>query len=112
MRATVTGNLYATDLAELLVGGGMPFREAHRKVGELVSALERDGRSVTDIAAKEWPGLLPELGADVATLLDPDASVRRRATPGGTSPESVAAQTAEIRRRAAGIRSRTARSSS
>lgn len=77
----------ATDLAEWLVGRGMPFRDAHAVVGEKVRrALAGEGSLVELVAAD------PQLGADAAALLEPGVSVTRRTTRGGGSPEAVAAQ--------------------
>ena len=77
----------ATDLAEHLVEGGMPFREAHALVGGLVrSAVER-GVPLDELVMNE-----PNLGPDVLSLLEPGSAVRRRTTPGGGGPEPVARQ--------------------
>jgi argininosuccinate lyase len=91
--------LYATDLAEALVRAGVPFREAHRRVGELLRRLESEGRALRTLSRDEWTDLgLPD-GAD---LLDADRAVRARSTPGGPSPQSVLAQ-AEAIDRALGV---------
>ena len=77
----------ATDLAELLVERGTPFREAHAIVGEIVrTALEGHGAMVDLVTAH------PQLGPDAAALLAPGVSVTRRTTRGGAGPEAVAAQ--------------------
>jgi argininosuccinate lyase len=81
--------LFATDLAEALVRAGAPFREAHRRTGELLKQLDEDGRSMRDLRPEEWTSFGV---ADGASLLDADASVRARTTPGGPSPESVSQQ--------------------
>ena len=81
--------LFATDLAEALVRTGVPFREAHRRTGELLKQLEENGRALRDLSSEEWGSFGV---ADGASLLDPDASVRARTTPGGPSPESVSHQ--------------------
>jgi argininosuccinate lyase len=81
--------LFATDLAEELVKGGVPFREAHRRVGTLLRELEAQGRTLRDLDGEEW------LHAGLpggAALLDPDRAVRVRSMPGGPAPERVAAQ--------------------
>ncbi len=81
--------LYATDLAEDLVRAGVPFRLAHRRIGELLKRLDAEHRSLRSLGPDEWRDLgLPE----GASLLDPDRSVRARSTPGGPSPSSVLAQ--------------------
>ncbi len=77
----------ATDLAEHLVAGGMPFREAHAVVGTLVRQSLDEG-----IALRELVEASPELGPDALFLLDRGTAVRRRTTPGGAGPEPVAAQ--------------------
>ncbi|HXF57471.1 MAG TPA: argininosuccinate lyase [Actinomycetota bacterium] len=99
MRAAVTGDLYATDLAEYLVSKGLPFREAHRLVGTIVAELEEEGRTLTDVRPEEWSRWSPLLGPEVGSLLAPEASVERRVTAGGTSPKSVDHQLAALRAR-------------
>ncbi|HEY6566503.1 MAG TPA: argininosuccinate lyase, partial [Actinomycetota bacterium] len=90
MRASCAdAGLYATDIAEALVRDGVPFREAHRRTGELLKRLDDDGRTLTDLDASEWA----DFGVpDGAALLDPDASLAARTTAGGPSLESVRAQ--------------------
>jgi argininosuccinate lyase len=84
----------ATDLAEHLVAGGMPFRDAHAVVGELVRrSLEGQG-SLADLVAGH-----PELGAEAADLLDAGVPVTRRTTAGGAGPAPVEAQLRRFRQR-------------
>ncbi|MFL5736307.1 MAG: argininosuccinate lyase [Actinomycetota bacterium] len=87
--AAQTPELYATDVAEALVAHGVPFREAHQKVGGLLRLLEEDGRTLRDLTPEEWDvvGL-----SEGATLLDPERAVSARAIHGGPSRESVEAQ--------------------
>ena len=77
----------ATDLAEYLVVGGMPFREAHALVGSLVRQSLEGGSSLADLVAAH-----PALGDDGVALLAPGVSVTRRTTPGGAGPAAVAVQ--------------------
>jgi argininosuccinate lyase len=84
----------ATDLAELLVEQGMPFREAHAVVGSLVrDSLERRVPLAELVAAH------PALGENAVELLAPGVPVSRRRSRGGAGPESVAAQTDRYRSR-------------
>ena len=87
MRAACAAEgLYATDLAEALVRDGVPFREAHRRTGELLKRVDDEGRSLADLTDDEWK----EFGVpDGAELLDPDRSVASRTIAGGPSAESV-----------------------
>jgi argininosuccinate lyase len=81
--------LYATDLAEALVARGVPFRDAHRRTGELLRDLDGAGRSLRDLAPEEWDAFGVPMGG---ALLDPDRSVGARAGAGGPSPASVKVQ--------------------
>jgi argininosuccinate lyase len=78
--------LYATDVAEALVKGGVPFREAHRRTGELLKRLDAESRSLRDMTPQEWE-VFGVPGGDA--LLDPDASIAARPGAGGPSPASV-----------------------
>jgi argininosuccinate lyase len=77
----------ATDLAELLVLGGMPFRDAHARVGTLVRRSIEESVPLAKLVEAD-----PELGDAGVALLAPGAAVRRRTTPGGAGPGPVAAQ--------------------
>ncbi|MFP5487723.1 MAG: argininosuccinate lyase, partial [Acidimicrobiia bacterium] len=75
----------ATDLAEHLVRGGTPFRDAHAIVGQLVRRHLAGEGGLADLAARE-------LGEDAAALVGPGVGVRRRTSPGGAGPAALAAQ--------------------
>ena len=82
----------ATDLAEYLVAAGVPFRDAHAIVGDLVRrSLDGEAPLLELVQAH------PQLGEPAAALLAPGAAVTRRTTPGGAGPESVAAQIERFR---------------
>ncbi|MGZ8611874.1 MAG: argininosuccinate lyase [Actinomycetota bacterium] len=87
--ACASGGLYATDLAEALVRDGVPFREAHRRTGELLKRLADEGRRLADLDDEEWTAFGVK---DGARMLDPDASVAARTMPGGPTVESVRSQ--------------------
>jgi argininosuccinate lyase len=78
--------LYATDLAEALVRDGVPFRDAHRRVGGLLKQLDHEDRTLRDVTEDEWKAFgVPDGGQ----LLDPVRSVDARDLSGGPSPGSV-----------------------
>jgi argininosuccinate lyase len=86
----------ATDLAELLVERGTPFREAHAIIGDIVRrSLAGEASMVELVAADERLG---ELGV---AILQPGASVARRTTRGGAGPAPVADQLARFAQRIA-----------
>jgi argininosuccinate lyase len=100
MRASAADEgLYATDLAEALVRSGVPFREAHRRTGELIKGLAEASRSLRDLPAEEWEAFGVKGGV---ALLDPDRSVGARTMPGGPSPDSVRHQAETIEAALAG----------
>lgn len=93
------GFALATDVAEYLVLRGVPFRDAHWKVGRLVKHCIEKGSRLEDLSLEEWREQIPEVGPDVLELLSLEASVRRRNTCGGTGFEQVALRIAEGRER-------------
>jgi len=94
----------ATDLAEYLVGRGMPFRESHAIVGGLVrDAAQRH------VPLAELVEAHPDLGPDALPLLEPGAAVLRRTTPGGAGPAPVAEQLLRFGERLERDRARLAR---
>ncbi len=97
----------ATDLAEWLVAGGTPFRQAHAIVGAVVRASLEDGAApLADLVAHH-----PNLGSDAAALVAPGVSVRRRTTPGGAGPGPVAVQMANFKLRLAADQARVSNES-
>lgn len=90
--ACKAGFLNATELADYLVGKGLPFREAHHVTGQAVALAERAGKGLEDLTLAEFQTVEPRIAADVYAVLDYAAAVSRRETFGGTGPRSVARQ--------------------
>lgn len=86
------GLILATDVAEYLVLQGVPFRNAHEKVGKIVRYCLENGKKLTSLTLDEWQSHIPEVKDDLIPLLSPKISVERRNTQGGTSPEQVRTQ--------------------
>ncbi|HZN39036.1 MAG TPA: argininosuccinate lyase [Planctomycetota bacterium] len=86
------GYLNATDLADLLVGEGVPFREAHGIVGAAVNRAVELGVELQDLPAAEQQRLLPQLRCDLRTALAAPAVLARRQAIGGTAPVRVKAE--------------------
>ena len=100
-RAADAPALVATDVAEWLVARGMPFRNAHAKVGELVSRSLSSGTPLEDLVRADGA-----LGADAAELFAPGAAVQRRSSHGAAGPLAAAAQRDELHRVMALLQSR------
>ena len=92
-----SGLLLATDVADYLVGKGVPFRDAHEIVGALVRRLVAEGRSFDDLSIEEWRRHSPLFEPDVRHAVSASASVARKRTPQSTHPDSVAAALAEVK---------------
>jgi argininosuccinate lyase len=90
--AAAGAGTWATDLAEALVGRGVPFRAAHEATGRLVASLEERG---IDLSAAD-ESLLQEhhQSFDVSdiTFADPRVGMTARRGPGATAPHVVAEQ--------------------
>jgi argininosuccinate lyase len=92
MRAALSVDMLATDLADYLVHRGIPFREAHHIVGRAVAVAAEQGVTLAELPLSALQELSPVFASDVAAVFDFDESVRRRAAQGGTAPAAVRAQ--------------------
>ncbi len=81
--------LLATDLAEILVLDGVPFREAHQAVGKIVGHCSREGVSLTSLSQAEMQGFHSAFRAPSADLLNLERSLAKRELIGGTSQKRV-----------------------
>jgi argininosuccinate lyase len=98
MAAALDPAMRATDLADLLVESGVPFRESHSLVGRLVREAEKAGVPLDKVPLSVAAGVHPALGAALNQLGTWEDSVERRATVGGASRASVEGQLEELRR--------------
>ncbi|MGE4293189.1 MAG: argininosuccinate lyase [Desulfovibrio sp.] len=97
-RALEAGFLNATELADYLVGRGMPFRQAHHASGACVALAESLSCGLADLSVAQMTGAGATVGDDVYEVLSYRASVERRVSPGGTGPDSVRRQLENLRR--------------
>lgn len=80
----------STDLADLLVRAGLPFRSAHERAGAAVRRALELGCELEALPTPERARLLPELAAlDLVRELSTARVLARRAAVGGTAPSSV-----------------------
>jgi argininosuccinate lyase len=92
MRAALTDDMLATDLADYLVHKGMPFRQAHHVVGQAVQLAAQNAVPLSKLTLSQLQSLSGLFEADVKSVFDFDASVARRKAHGGTAPEAVLSQ--------------------
>ena len=83
--AAVKGHSTATDLADYLVQKGLPFRDAHEVVGNLVSRAIELGMELTDLSIQELQQQSSLITDDVFEVLSLEGSVNARNHPGGTA---------------------------
>jgi argininosuccinate lyase len=93
MRAAArTGFINATDLADYLVGKGLPFRTAYKIAGQVVAECMRTGHVLEDLPLERYRAHCELADGDVYAAVDLEACVARRISEGGTSVPSVEAQ--------------------
>jgi argininosuccinate lyase len=95
--AAPLGFALATDVAELLVRNGVPFRDAHEAVGKLVQHCTAEGVDLHEVDDATLAGLSPHLTPEVRTVLDVRGALASRLGRGGTAPVRVAEQLEAVR---------------
>jgi len=91
LAAASSGYLNATELADYLVGRGLPFRQAHAAAGKAVALAISKGKEIHELALKDLKGVSALMEKEVFDLLTPQQMVKRRTSAGGTAPDLVAA---------------------
>jgi len=81
--------LAATEVADYLARKGLPFRQAHAVVSQIVRHCEEQKKSFADLTAEERKGFSPLFEADVLELLQPEDIVAAKTSAGGSSPVRV-----------------------
>jgi argininosuccinate lyase len=94
-RAAASGYALATDLAELLVRRGVPFRDAHEVVGQLVAWCQVREVELDEVSDEDLAEISPHLTPDVREVLSPAGAIGARSARGGTSPDRVTEQISE-----------------
>ena len=98
-RSLKAGFITATDVADYLVEKGVPFREAHRITGEIVSHLASRGKAFDDLGAEDFRKFSHAFGPDIVSVILPESSVDRRRSFGGTARANVKAMVEDARAR-------------
>ena len=97
-QGAAAGHALATDLAELLVRRGVPFREAHEAVGHLVIWCEVNDCELDEVSDEDLAKVSVHLTPDIRSVLSVDGALAARSTYGGTAPVRVAQQLDDLRR--------------
>ncbi len=88
-RGASGGFTNATDCADYLVRKGVPFRDAHRVVGELVAHCLNENKALLDLTLPELKHFHPSFEEDVFEDLSMIACVEKRRIPGAPAPDMV-----------------------
>ncbi len=99
VRSAAAGYALATDLAELLVRRGVPFREAHEVVGHLVVWCQVHECDLAEVSDEDLARVSPHLTPDVRAVLTVPGALAARQSYGGTAPVRVAEQLGRIRKK-------------
>lgn len=83
------GFLTATDLADYLTAKGLPFRESHKIVGEIVAYSIDNSLTLSQLSLNELKRFSPLFEEEVMRLISTKVSVERRSSFGGTARSSV-----------------------
>lgn len=98
------GYAQATDVADYLVGKGLPFRDAHRVAGGLVALAHRSGRTLSEMPLAELVECDSAFDDEYYRVVELERVVASKISPGGTAPERVEEQLSGARARLARAR--------
>jgi argininosuccinate lyase len=96
MEAARDGFMNATDLADYLVGRGLPFRSAHAVAGRMVQHCVTAGRRLEELPLAEMRRFSPRIENDVYRYLSTESVVDRRRALGGTARANVVRRLKEL----------------
>ena len=88
--------LLATDAADYLVRRGIPFRQAHDLVGQVLREAEKQGKPWFQLSSADFRKISPSFGEDFLPSLSVDNAIASKSAPGGTSEESVRSAIAQL----------------
>ncbi|MBQ9946035.1 MAG: argininosuccinate lyase [Clostridia bacterium] len=96
-KAAQKGFINATDLADYLVGKGLPFRAAYKIVGQIVGYSVQNNTILEDIPLEKYKEFDSHFDSDLYKAIDLENCVNLRISAGGTGIESVKTQIAQVK---------------
>ena len=87
--STKHGFTNATDAADYLVNHGVPFRDAHGIVGQLVLFCEEKGIALDDMTLEEYKTISPVFEEDIYEAISLETCVNKRMTIGAPGPDAM-----------------------
>lgn len=96
-KAAQTGFINATDLADYLVGKGMPFRAAYKISGTLVAECIEKNTVLEELPLEAYLAHSPLFGEDLYDFINIEACAEKRNSAGGTGRRSIETQIAFVK---------------
>jgi argininosuccinate lyase len=97
-KATESGCLLATELADYLVSKGVPFREAHGVAGRIVRSCLDLKRELGELTLEELRAFSDRFEKDVLDAISVEGAIERKAQVGGTARKRVEARLKALER--------------
>ena len=91
-KAAQKGFINATDMADYLVGKGLPFRSAYKISGQIVAKCIAENKVLETLTLAEYKEYSELFEKDIYEAIDLNGCVERRISEGGTSVNSVETQ--------------------
>jgi argininosuccinate lyase len=92
-----TGHILATEMADYLAMKGVPFRDAHEHVGEMVQMADTKGCQVHELSVTDLQSVSPVIQEDIQNRLSFEAAIKQKNGVGGTDTSQVARQLKQIK---------------
>jgi argininosuccinate lyase len=99
MKDAVKNTVIATDLADYLVGKGVPFRAAHETAGKIVAYCEKTKKDISKLSVWEFQKFSDKIGDDVYGRITLERSIEARNVIGGTATKQVLRAIANAKKR-------------
>jgi len=99
MKDAVKNTVIATDLADYLVGKGVPFRAAHEAAGKIVAYCEKTKKDISKLSVWEFQKFSDKIGDDVYGAITLEKSIEARNVIGGTATKQVLRAIANAKKR-------------
>ena len=88
-KSAMKGFTNATDAADYLVSKGVPFRDAHGIIGQLVLYCLDKGCAIDELSIEELQKISPVFEADVYDAISLKTCVEKRLTTGGPGRQAM-----------------------
>ena len=96
-KAMNTGHILATEVADYLAKKGVPFREAHDIVGQMVQLADDKQRQIHELTLAELQSFSTVIESDISNCLSMEAAIKQKNVIGATSFEQLKMRLTQIK---------------